>query len=52
MPRRKRLLSPRHPAEAMERLERILRAMAPKVVPPDGAPARSVAKRGKRKPRG
>gem|GEM_PF-3524625 len=51
MPRRKRPLSPRHPAEAMERFDRVLKAMAPKVVLPEGTPARPVARRGKRKPR-
>jgi len=50
LPRRKRPLSPRHPTEAMARFDRVLKAMAPKVVLPEGAAPTPVARRGKRKP--
>jgi hypothetical protein len=50
MPPRKERPTPRHPTEAMARFDRLLKAMAPKVVLPEGAAPRPVARRGKRKP--
>lgn len=50
MPPRKERPTPRHPTEAMARLDRLLKAMAPKVVLPEGTAPKPVARRGKRKP--
>ena len=50
MPLRKDPPTPRHPTEAMVRLDRLLKAMAPKVLQPEGAAPKPIALRGKRKP--
>ena len=49
MPRKKPSLSPRHPTEAMARFDRLLKAMAPRVSPPEGAEPQKVPPRGRKR---
>lgn len=49
MARKKPVLSPRHPTDAMARFDRLLRAMAPKVSAPENAEPRPVPPRGRKR---
>jgi hypothetical protein len=49
VPRKKKVPTPRHPADAMARFDRLLSAMAPRVPVPENAAPKPLQPRGRRR---